>query len=472
METLTLSLHPGTQAALTPRRCAALQVDWLRGFAGPPEGRAWQALRYVGLLAPGAASVERALRMKCLLLTAACLKRRSLWCAPAQMVRGVAGAAGARGGTMPRVGQDRHSVTRMRRALCMACSACDRLPPAACAVELPAHLHDVRLPAARQSGRPYPYSIFPTLNLRPCQSSPARNGRDVSRRWLRHLPAPVRAAGAPAAQCCLFWPPPGAEVPGEGEPLGGLWARLRRSPLARSLRLAAKARPAGAAPQPDLSFFRSVELAHSDRLRTPAPARAAPCRPCGPESAPPHAGPRREGARGRAARAACRGLARRPRARVSGAGGPASAAAGAGRARQRGAQARRERRGACGRLQPRLRPGWACARRRRTRRGWGGGWQRGAGRLDRGRGRAAARARRAAGQGGARGAAAALRGPRARGLGRALLAGARRHPMRAHPQRLPSRRRARLAHSTAHSTALSCAVAGAALEGAHAGFKP
>jgi hypothetical protein len=78
-----------------PGRCAS-QVDWLRGFAGPPKGRAWQALRYAGLLAPGEASVERALRMKCLLLAAACLKQRSLRCAPAQMERHVAGTAGVR----------------------------------------------------------------------------------------------------------------------------------------------------------------------------------------------------------------------------------------------------------------------------------------------------------------------------------------------------------------------------------------
>lgn len=61
-------------------------------------------------------------------------------------------------------------------------------------------------------------------------------------RWLQHLPTPVRAAGAPGSQCCLFWPPPGAEVPGEGESLGGLWARLMRTPVVRSLRLALKVR--------------------------------------------------------------------------------------------------------------------------------------------------------------------------------------------------------------------------------------
>lgn len=63
------------------------QVGWLRGFLGPPGDAARQALRYAGVLDPTAAGTEWALRSRCLLLIAVCLKRRSMRRAPSLLER-------------------------------------------------------------------------------------------------------------------------------------------------------------------------------------------------------------------------------------------------------------------------------------------------------------------------------------------------------------------------------------------------
>lgn len=55
-----------------------VQVGWLRNLIGPPRGSVRQYLHYGGMLDPLDASIELALRLKCLLLVSVCLKQRSL----------------------------------------------------------------------------------------------------------------------------------------------------------------------------------------------------------------------------------------------------------------------------------------------------------------------------------------------------------------------------------------------------------
>ena len=54
------------------------QVGWLRSLMGPPEGSVRHYLEYAGILDPVGSTTELALRHKCLLLVAVCLKQRSL----------------------------------------------------------------------------------------------------------------------------------------------------------------------------------------------------------------------------------------------------------------------------------------------------------------------------------------------------------------------------------------------------------
>lgn len=57
------------------------------------------------------------------------------------------------------------------------------------------------------------------------------------RRWLAHLPEPLKRAGAPHSQCCLFWHPTAAE---DGWETVSMWRRWKASSFGRSVRLAVK----------------------------------------------------------------------------------------------------------------------------------------------------------------------------------------------------------------------------------------
>ena len=54
-------------------------------------------------------------------------------------------------------------------------------------------------------------------------------------RWLAHLPEPLKRAGAPQSQCCLFWHPTSADDSWESV---SLWKRWKASSFGRSVHLA------------------------------------------------------------------------------------------------------------------------------------------------------------------------------------------------------------------------------------------
>ena len=79
-----------------------------------------------------------------------------------------------------------------------------------------------------------------------CGSLRAHSGVGVSRddccipcRWLAHLPEPLKRAGAPYSQCCLFWHPSDEDA---GWEHASMWKQWKASNFGRSVRLAVRVR--------------------------------------------------------------------------------------------------------------------------------------------------------------------------------------------------------------------------------------